>query len=549
MVFLSVVLLMQCSSQTHAKTLIMEGELASQISITQHMSFDVVNPVNNLNFSFALPATFNNKIMSQKTDNLSIRIKPEPSSVVDKRDQFGNVFRTVTWDNISDDATISFAFSTQITAELSPMESKASFPVGTVPPGEARFLQPSSMVQSEHSEIAMLAKQLSATSRSESEAVNAILNHVANTVKYTYNPEKYDAVYTLKTKSGNCQNFAHLSMALLRSLGIPSRIVGGISLKEPWKVPVDKSSSLVQSMGQGGHAWIEIFFPDVGWLSYDPQQSKQFTSSRHIKQTHGLDSHDINDSWTALPYLPKYNETIEAKFINDKVALKLTDAAVDPKPYLISNKLVSPKSSFVSTTPVLGKPDLASLNGGKIIPKSGPYTFGNRDFPNLVQTSQVIGNRGERILDKETSAYVTSKSIYAQAIYVDTPLQLETVSLAMHKFGGDGSLYLDLVSDSNGKPNITTGLRSHPVFLDKIALRPGYYWVDFPFASTKGNPVLQKGKYWIILRHSGDAIVNWFYIPGKPYGQGDDTRSTAKGYQWEDILNFDFVFKVKGLIK
>ena len=93
------------------------------------------------------------------------------------------------------------------------------------------------------------------------------------------------------------------------------------------------------------------------------------------------------------------------------------------------------------------------------------------------------------------------------------------------------------------------GERSLPVFMGNIKFQPGYYWVNFVFA--KGNepsPVLKPGKYWIILRHSGEAIVNWFFIPGNAYGDGDDTRSTVKGYKWEDLLNYDFVFKVKGRV-
>jgi len=82
------------------------------------------------------------------------------------------------------------------------------------------------------------------------------------------------------------------------------------------KIPVGRNEYVVQSLGQGGHAWVEIFSPDVGWLSYDPQQSKQFTSSRHIKQTHGLDSNGINDSLLSSPYVPSYSEYIEAKYIN-----------------------------------------------------------------------------------------------------------------------------------------------------------------------------------------------------------------------------------------
>jgi hypothetical protein len=168
------------------------------------------------------------------------------------------------------------------------------------------------------------------------------------------------------------------------------------------------------------------------------------------------------------------------------------------------------------------------------------------EFPTLVEIYQAVGDTGTRILDKETAEYVTSKYIYAQAFSTTDRMTLHGVSLAMKKFGGDGYLYLDVVRDENGKPGLS-GERSLPVSLSDLKPRPGYYWVDFSFAK-RGDPLpnLPPGKYWIVLRHSGEAIVNWFYIPGKPYGGGDDTRSTAKGWRWEDILNYDFVFKVRG---
>ena len=59
-------------------------------------------------------------------------------------------------------------------------------------------------------------------------------------------------------------------------------------------------------------------------------------------------------------------------------------------------------------------------------------------------------------------------------------------------------------------------------------------------------PPFSPGKYWIVLRRSGEAILNWLYTPGKPYGGPDDTRSIARGWQWDDILTYDFVFKVAG---
>ncbi len=168
------------------------------------------------------------------------------------------------------------------------------------------------------------------------------------------------------------------------------------------------------------------------------------------------------------------------------------------------------------------------------------------EFPKLVDTHKVMGNRGWKILDAETAEYVTSSHVYAQAFKVEAPMTVRDVSLAMHKFGGDGAVYVDLVADDEGKPGFA-GFRSAPVFLDELVRKVGYDWITFRLPEGTVAPRLKKGKYWIVLRHSGEAVVTWFYIPGKPYSGADDTRSTLKGHLWEDILTYDFVFKIGGV--
>ncbi|MDP2279018.1 MAG: transglutaminase-like domain-containing protein [Nitrospirota bacterium] len=541
-----------------AKTLILDGDLESGIKMSQQISFDVQQNVKSLTFKFALPTEFSNKATSQNIDGLNIKFTPEPVSVVDDIDRFGNRFKKARWENLNQRVNITISFDARIKAELRSMDSSSPFPLNAIPNDDAVFLRPTQMVQSDNEEIMALSRRLTGNARTTHDAVNAILNWVADNVKYTYNPPQYDAIHTMKTGKGNCQNFAHLSMALLRAAGIPSRIVGGISLKRQWKVPVE-NGYLVQDMGQGGHAWMEIFFPDLGWLSYDPQQSRQFTSTRHIKQTHGLDSKDINDSWSASPYLPKYSEDIEAVFNNDNINIKLRSSKSAPVSYIMSNNLMAKAIATEKPLPPIPKPEPPVVKPVPPAPKPEPpvkpppkkkgvIEFGNTDFPTLVDAYQTVGNVATRILDKETAEYVTSRYIYAQAFTVTDTMTMYEVSLAMRKFGGDGTLYIDIVKDENGKPGFA-GERSLPVFLGNIKFRPGYYWIDFAFAKEKEpSPVLKPGKYWIILRHSGEAIVNWFFIPGNAYGDGDDTRSTVKGYQWEDLLNYDFVFKVRGRV-
>jgi len=585
-----------------AKTLILKGSLSSSIAMRQQMEFSVdKGEVQNFTFRFALPADFQSRSVSQSVDALSASFDPRPAQSTIEHDRFGNRFQKVVWNNLSRDIRVNLSYTANIRSELSAMESRTPFPIGKVAEADAVYLKSTDLVQSDAPAIAELAQQLTAGAKGEYEAVTAITNHVADAVKYTFNPPKYDALYTLETRSGNCQNFAHLNIALLRSVGIPARIVGGITLKDSWKVPIDARTWIVQSMGQGGHAWMEVYFPDLGWLPYDPQQSRQFTSSRHIKQTHGLDSRDINDNWRGSPYLPRYSELIDGSFRADDIDLKVMNSIKEPRSYIISNLVAAQVPASHQAPPATAKPapkpdiappvvdavtDAGVVAGGMdeeirikkpIKPaKPGPkipkpatpkvdttkvekpvpakqkppaqgthVVFGNMEFPNLVDTYTVHGNTGTRVLDKETSEYVTSKYIYAQAFHVNHGIALEKVSLAMRKFGGDGTVYIDLVRDEGGRPNILDGMRSNLVSLEKISRKPGYYWVDFSFPRDIQSG-LKPGKYWIVLRNSGEAIMNWFYIPGKPYSDSDDTRSTAKGFQWEDILNYDFVFKVAG---
>lgn len=541
-IFLSAALFLSAVN-VEAKTLLLEGRLEGKINVTQQMNFTISRQLNSLSYRFALPVSFSTRTVNQGLRQLNVHFSPQPSRVEDERDSFGNNYKRVTWDNLSQDARIIMTYETSIKSELSAMESRAGLPLSSLPPETTVFLKPTKMVQSDSPEIISLARRLTSGMSTEYQAVTSIMNFIADNIKYSYNPPQYDAIHTLNVRSGNCQNLAHLSMALLRAAGIPARIVGGITLKDQWKVPLGGGNYSVQGMGQGGHVWIEIYFPDLGWLSYDPQQSKQFTSTRHIKQTHGLDSKDVNDSWRASPYVPEYSELIDARFIEDKINLVLKSSYDTPRSYIVSNNITT-EAIMPPAPPKPPTPPAPPLpSPGKIV------EFGNMEFPNLVNLYQVIGDRAEKIMDKETAEYVTSNYVYAQAFNVSRDFDLQGISLAMRKFGGDGSIYIDLVADDKGKPNILLGTRSRFIPLEAIGKRPGYYWVDFTFPTDTGFVRLKKGKYWIVLRRSGEAIMNWFYTPGKHYGDSDDTRSTSKGYKWEDILNYDFVFKVRGIYR
>ncbi len=520
-----------------SSTLVLEGRIDGSIDITQERVFIAPKGgINRLVFRFANPAAFKSRTVAQDISGHGVEYRPKPESVKAETDRFGNSFTVVTWTDLKVDAKVKEVYRASLGIELRDISSSAPYPLdaNSVPEAEKRFLAETPLVESGNPEIKILAQSLSKGSGSEQEAVMTILNWVVDNIKYKTPVEDYGAMWTLKTRQGNCQNFSHLSIALLRSIGIPARIAGGVSLGKSWRVPL-KEGALLQSIGQGGHAWFEVWYPDLGWVPYDAQQSHLFVGPRHIKQTVGLDSVDINDSWRASPILPRFTEEISAEYLRDDIAISLKEARPEPLSYIMTGS-VAKAAKPIPQAPKPEEPLPAKETAGA--------EFGNMEFPSLmdfyVKSKEDVGRK---TFDKETAEYVTGAHTFAQAFIVPRTLKIDAVSLAMHKFGGRaGSLWIDVVKDDRGRPGME-GIRSLPLYLDTVAYYPGYKWFDF----NCGEALLSPGKYWIILRHSRDAVVNWFYAPGNPYNGPDDARSTGTGIDWSDIMNYDFNFRVKGV--
>lgn len=92
----------------------------------------------------------------------------------------------------------------------------------------------------------------------------------------------------LKKKAGVCQDFAHLMLACLRSLGLPARYVSGYleTLPPPGKprlVGADAS-----------HAWVSVFCgEEAGWLDADPTNNL-LPGDRHVTVAWGRDFSDVS---------------------------------------------------------------------------------------------------------------------------------------------------------------------------------------------------------------------------------------------------------------
>ena len=95
----------------------------------------------------------------------------------------------------------------------------------------------------------------------------------------------------LEGGAGVCQDFAHLSLALLRDLGIAARYVSGYFYATSGD-EVDAASAEVQT-----HAWIEALLPAEGggeprWSGADPT-NRRLAGPEHVKIGHGRRYGDI----------------------------------------------------------------------------------------------------------------------------------------------------------------------------------------------------------------------------------------------------------------
>jgi transglutaminase-like putative cysteine protease len=90
----------------------------------------------------------------------------------------------------------------------------------------------------------------------------------------------------LRRRRGVCQDFAHLQIACLRSLGLPARYVSGYLLTRP---PPGRPK-LVGA--DASHAWLGTFVPDFGWVDFDPTNDV-IPSDEHVTVANGRDFADV----------------------------------------------------------------------------------------------------------------------------------------------------------------------------------------------------------------------------------------------------------------
>lgn len=108
---------------------------------------------------------------------------------------------------------------------------------------------------------------------------------------FTYDPHSTGIATplaeVLRKKRGVCQDFAHLAIGCLRSLGYPARYISGYLET----MPPPGQEKLVGS--DASHAWFAVFSPGEGWFEFDPTNDNM-PAEHHITTAWGRDYSDVS---------------------------------------------------------------------------------------------------------------------------------------------------------------------------------------------------------------------------------------------------------------
>jgi len=122
--------------------------------------------------------------------------------------------------------------------------------------------------------ITELARSITTDAETPYDKATAITNYLRTTITYsetvTTPPDGIDPLtwFLFDSRSGFCNYYATAEVVLLRSVGIPARMVVGFA--QGVYVPPDKYTVLEKD----AHAWPEVYFPGIGWVEFEPTSAQ-----------------------------------------------------------------------------------------------------------------------------------------------------------------------------------------------------------------------------------------------------------------------------------
>ena len=223
-----------------------------------------------------MPHAIDTPCLSMQCHRVHTEISPEPTFVEDHFDYFGNQVTSFSIEKLHRELTVCVESEVTVSRKASVMEldSPAWETIGKrIISGEnanwldaQEYVQDSPRIQRGKS-FADYARPSFVVGRPVLEAALDLTQRINS--DFLYDGDATDVNTTTETafglKAGVCQDFAHVQIACLRSIGIPARYISGYLRT----VPPEGQPRLIGA--DESHAWISVYAGEQwGWVSFDP---------------------------------------------------------------------------------------------------------------------------------------------------------------------------------------------------------------------------------------------------------------------------------------
>ncbi|GAB4334077.1 MAG: hypothetical protein Kow0099_06050 [Candidatus Abyssubacteria bacterium] len=169
-------------------------------------------------------------------------------------------------------------------------------------------------------QIRELAMQVTDKAETPLDKIQAIQSYLENNYQYSLDlaaPVTDDPLYDFLfiTKAGHCEYYATAMTIMVRMVGVPARLAKGFQ-KGQW----NSDGNFYEVRQRDAHAWVEVYFPDYGWIPFDPSPragADQYFEAQRSPLARWISKKTLLMQLQWRRYVVGYNESSRSKLFGE----------------------------------------------------------------------------------------------------------------------------------------------------------------------------------------------------------------------------------------
>jgi transglutaminase-like putative cysteine protease len=503
-----------------------EGEMTATATAYVKRWLSSHDGVSNLIYRMYFPESSTEGITTQMISNLRTNFIPYPSGLKEFTDEYGNTGVELYWQKEVRVVQLDLQFTAKSLSNYAPLTSESVFPM-KLNEKMQNYLVSTDLSPVNDGPINRIGSTISEDTNKAIDVITMVFLWVDRNIRLMDACEYRDAPTVLRERAGNQRGICNLVVSIFKGLGIPARVMYGISYQSEVKLQTE-IGNIVFDMPNGERYWVEVWLPDAGWVSYDPRGMYFGVIPHVIRISTGPDSDFISEGWI----IENGQAEIQPEFLfdikNDTADLQFRGMH-SPE---INKLVLSPPFSAIPDIPAVF--ELMKNENKQLQEASRP-----EKKIILVQNSDIT-----KSLDKDA----TLERVYAQKISIENPVRISEVQLPLLKLADEGKIWVEVYSDDKSLP-LKLLFRTFSIDSNRVRfMMVENPWLTFP-VGAKTDSLLMPGTYWLMLRSSGSCLFHWYGSEGNVIGEKTDTifrEVGSKRLLWNNIMNLDMNFQLLG---